>query len=298
MNNTGRMKIGIISAGKVGSVLGAALRSKGHEIIGAYASSEASLDRLELLLPGVPALPVTEIAQRAELVLLAVPDDELPGLVSGLAKLDIWKPSRIVVHTAGRFGTEVLEPAARAGAMCLAIHPAMTFTGTSLDLMRLQGCPFAVTAAGIMQTVGRALVGEMGGEPYLIDNADREMYHAALTHGANYLVTLVTQARRMLESIGMEDPGQYLRPLLTAALEGALSSGDALLTGPIVRGDKNTVAGHLSVIKDPDILRVYRALGTATANRARDRKVLPAPIARELRLLLHSGDDESENNPQ
>lgn len=296
------MKIGVISAGKVGSALASALRGQGHMIIGAYAGSESSIDRLETMLPGVPALSVEEIVQNSELVLLAVPDDELPGLVKGIAKIGLWRPGQIAVHTAGHYGVNVLQPAQEAGALCLAIHPAMTFTGTSLDVARLQGCPFAVTALAPYQAIGHALAAEMGGTSVVIAEEHRKIYHAALTHGANHLVTLVAQAMKMLAAIGVDEPGQYLQPLTAASLEGALSSGDSLLTGPIVRADVRTVAGHLDVAETlsreipqlADLDFTYRAIAMATVNRARERKVLNAHQAQELTEILGKISD-SEN---
>ncbi|MGO1594649.1 MAG: Rossmann-like and DUF2520 domain-containing protein, partial [Ancrocorticia sp.] len=278
----GRLKIGVISAGKVGATLAAALRASGHTITGAYAHSEASTDRLETMLPNVPAMEVEEIAASSEMILLAVPDDELGPLVEGMAKLGLWKRGHLAVHVAGRYGTGILDPAAQAGAIPLAIHPAMTFTGTSLDLKRLIDCPFGITGSGMFLPIGQALVEETGGHAVIIEEEDRGLYHAAICHGANHAVTLVNQAMRMLESIGIEDPGAYLTPLIHASIDGALRSGEKLLTGPVVRGDAGTVAEHLQAIDAlaatdgaTDIPPVYRALATATADRANQRRVLP-----------------------
>lgn len=245
----GRLAIGIVSAGKVGAALGSALRAAGHEIVGAYASSEASIDRLETMLPGVPALGVEEIVRASELVLFAVPDDELAGIVAGLARLGAFRPGQMAIHTAGRYGASVLAPAAEAGALTLAVHPAMTFTGTSLDVARLAGCPFAVTGPGMYLPIGQALVAEIGGVPVVVGEEDRALYHAALAHGANHLVTLVAQSMRLLEAVGIGEPGEYLRPLAEAALDGALRSGEALLTGPVVRGDTGTLREHLAALE-------------------------------------------------
>lgn len=245
----GRLKIGIISAGKVGAALGSALRAVGHDIIGAYASSEASIDRLETMLPSVPARPVEDIVRDGNLVLFAVPDDELAGLVEGLATLGTFRHGQMVMHTSGRYGVGVLAPAAQAGALTLAIHPAMTFTGTSLDVARLAGCPFAVTGPATYLPIGQALVTEIGGTPVVVHEEDRALYHAALAHGANHLVTLVAQSMKMLEAAGIGDPGSYLRPLTEAALDEALRSGEALLTGPVVRGDVGTLREHLSALE-------------------------------------------------
>lgn len=291
-NKTGRMGIGVVSAGKVGAALGSALRAAGHQIVGAYATSEASVDRAETMLPGVPVLDVRTIVERSEVVLLAVPDDELAGIVDGLAAVGAWHPGQLVVHVAGRFGTDVLAPAVAQGVLGIAIHPAMTFTGTTLDVARLQGCPFAVTAPAMLQPIGLALVADMGGEGFVIAEGDRGVYHAALAHGANHVVTVIAQSIRLLKSIGLEN--EYLRPLITAAIEGALSSGEALQTGPVVRGDAGTVAEHVETLdtiaeEEPDLADIpstYRALADATAQRALARRVITEESFKAIRSKL------------
>lgn len=291
-NKTGRMGIGVVSAGRVGAALGSALRAAGHQIVGAYATSEASVDRVETMLPGVPVLDVRTIVERSEVVLLAVPDDELAGIVDGLAAVGAWHPGQLVVHVAGRFGTDVLAPAVAQGVLGIAIHPAMTFTGTTLDVARLQGCPFAVTAPAMLQPIGLALVADMGGEGFVIAEGDRGVYHAALAHGANHVVTVIAQSIRLLKSIGLEN--EYLRPLITAAIEGALSSGEALQTGPVVRGDVGTVAEHVETLdtiaeEEPDLADIpstYRALADATAQRALARRVITEEAFKAIRSKL------------
>lgn len=293
----GRMKIGIVSAGKAGAVLGAALRGAGHTIVGAYARSEASMERLENLLPGVPAAEIKDISVAADMILLAVPDDELGPLVDGMARLGLFRQGHLVVHVAGRYGTSVLAPAVQSGAIALALHPAMTFTGTSLDLKRLIDCPIAVTGNAMFLPIGEALAVEMEGRAVVVAEEDRGLYHAALCHGANHVVTLVTQAMRMLEAAGIEDPGGYLGPLVEASLDGALRSGEALLTGPVVRGDAGTVADHLQAVDAlaatgdyADIPVTYRSLAWATAKRAEQRRVLRPEQVEELEKLLDEGE--------
>ena len=140
-----RLGIGIISAGKVGAVLGAALRSAGHAIVGVRAESDASAERAENLLPGIPVLPTEQIIERSELVLLAVPDDALQPVIEGIAAGGMVSPGQLFVHTSGRHGAGVFKPLTKQGAIGLAVHPAMTFTGLSLDVQRLNGARFAVT---------------------------------------------------------------------------------------------------------------------------------------------------------
>lgn len=282
----GRLGVGIIGAGRVGAVLGAALRAAEHAVVGVSAVSEASLLRAENLLPGVPILDVPDIVERAELVLLAVPDDALAELVKGLAATGAWQAGQLVAHTSGRFGIRVLDPARAMGAIPLALHPAMTFTGMSLDLNRLPDCTFGVTAPSAVLPVAQALVVEMGAEPVVIDEEDRVLYHAALAHASNHLVTIAAQSAQLLRDIGVEQPDRLLGPLMRASLENALASGEGALTGPVARGDIGTVAAHSEALtaygssaQAPDVRLAYRELARATAMRALHRGLLDPPQA-------------------
>jgi len=262
------LTVGLIGTGRVGSVLAAALAAAGHHVVAATGGSPDSVDRAARLLPGVPLRPADEVAARAELVLVAVPDDVLAQLVAGLAGLGAWRPGQLVVHTSGAHGAGVLGPAARAGARTVAMHPAMTFTGAAGDLDRLVGTTFGVTT-GHPAAAG-ALVADLGGEFVEVAEADRPLYHAGLVVGANHLVTLVNEAADLLARAGVAEPTQVLSPLLHAALDNALRSGDAALTGPVSRGDAGTVAGHLRVLGEraPDAVPGYAAMARLTAGRA------------------------------
>jgi len=267
----GRLGVGVVGTGRVGAVLGSALRAAGHTVVAVSAVSRASRERAAALLPGVPVLTVPEVVERCELVLLTVPDDALPELVSGLAATGGWPPGQLVVHTSGRFGWRVLEPVVARGGIPLALHPAMTFTGTSVDLSRLTDCCFAVSAPAAVLPIAQALVVEMGAEPIVVAEESRPLYHAALAHAANHLVTLVAQSLDLLAAAGVEQSGRLLEPLLAAAVDNTLRSGDAALTGPVARGDAGTVAAHLEVIRASGVEgveEVYRAMARATADRA------------------------------
>lgn len=265
-----RLDVGVVGTGRVGAVLGAALAKSGHRVVAAYGVSITSRQRADALLPGVDLVTVPEVFDRAGLVLLAVPDDSLPGLVEGLVNTGAVRPGQLIAHTSGRFGVSALDPATRVGALPLALHPAMTFTGTSVDLERLTGACFGVTAPEQLWPVAEALVLEMGAEPVRIAENARALYHAALAHGANHLVTLVADAMDLLRSAGVEQPDRMLAPLLSAALDNTLRSGDAALTGPVARGDAQTVSSHVDEIGRalPEGVVAYVQLARRTAARA------------------------------
>ena len=294
----GRLAVGVVGCGRVGAALGAALEHAGHRVVGASGESTASRRRRDALLPHVPSTSVEQTVADADLVLLTVPDDALAPVVRRLTTSGALAPGRIVVHTCGARGLDVLDPLAEAGALPLALHPVMTFTGTTVDLERLRGCVVGVTAPDGLVEVGQALVVEMGAEPEVVEPGSRAAYHAALAHAANHLVTLVADAADVLRATGVQDPGRLLGPLLSAALDGALRSGDAALTGPVSRGDAGTVARHLDALEaaDPDAAAAYRALALRTTQRAAAARRLPADAAQVLTELL-AGDDLTGDDP-
>ena len=282
------LRVGVIGAGRVGAVLAARLRAAGHPVTSVAGESDASRDRAAALLPGVPLEKPSAVARGCDLLLLTVPDDMLPNVVRVLADSGAIREGQYVVHTSGRHGLAVLAPATAVGARVIALHPAMTFTGTALDLDRLDGCVFGLTCGAAERPVAEQLVAELGGTPTWVPEEMRTLYHAGLAHGANHLVTLVSEAMDLLAAAGSTDPAAILRPLLQAALDNALASGDAALTGPIVRGDVQTVAAHLDdlVANAPDTLPTYVALARATLDRAvTDGRVLPIRARRILQLL-------------
>ncbi|MGO9081340.1 MAG: Rossmann-like and DUF2520 domain-containing protein [Streptosporangiaceae bacterium] len=286
-----QLRIGVVGAGRAGTALAAALARAGHQVVAASAISAASVQRVRQRLPGTAIERPEQVIAAASLVLLTVPDDVLPGLVAGLSATGVQLAGKLLAHVSGRHGIAVLDPAVRRGALPLAIHPVMTFTGRPDDVDRLAGVSFGVTAPAALLPVAQALVVEMGGEPVVIEEDRRDLYHAALAGAANHLVTLVTQAADLLRDAGVADPARMLGPLLSAALDNALRLGDAALTGPVARGDAETVASHVAALQAaaPGALPAYLALARLTADRALAAGTLTAQDAQRLLDVLAGG---------
>jgi predicted short-subunit dehydrogenase-like oxidoreductase (DUF2520 family) len=265
------LTVGIVGAGRVGATLGAALAAAGHRVVAASGASDATVERIDRLLPGAAHLPPTRVARAAtDLLLIAVPDDAIATVTRGLADDGALRPGQIVAHTSGAHGLATLDAAVARGARPLALHPAMTFTGRPEDLARLRGISYGVTARADVRPFAARLVEQLGGAVEWIRDDDRALYHASLAHGANHLITLVNDALDRLRDAGVRHPERVLAPLLRASLENALAFGDAALTGPVSRGDAGTVARHLAELTAvaPDSVAVYRALARRTADRA------------------------------
>ncbi len=276
-----RLTAAVISAGAVGTAVGEALARAGHAVTAVVARSEASRARAALRLPQARITDVESAARDAELIILAVPDPELPGVVERIAPH--VGPGRIVAHVAGSRGRAVLDPIALTGALTIAAHPAMTFAGVPEDTDRLAGCPWGVTVGDeLSRTVAELLISEIGGRAIPIPESRRPLYHASMAHGSNHLGAVVADAVELLArtisdggdpaaghspAAAREQAAALLGPLLGASLENALKWGPRGLTGPAARDDAGTVANHLEVIGDelPRVTPAYRAMARRIA---------------------------------
>lgn len=235
MSRDGRLGVGVIGAGRVGPVVGAALAGAGHALVGITSGSDD--ERVSAILPDVPFLAPDEILRRSELVVLAVPHGELAALVAGLAEVGAWQPGQLVLHTDPGHGLAVLEPARLAGAIPLAVHPAIVFSGTSMDLRQLRDSFAGVSAPAAALPIAQALAVEMGCEPVVIAEADRGAYAEAVATASEFSRAIIGQATALLEQVGVENPGGFLSALVSSSVERALREASDPLEVPDLESD-------------------------------------------------------------
>lgn len=221
MQREGRLGVGIVGAGRVGPVIGAALAGAGHQITGITSGSDD--ERAAAVLPGVPVLEAPEVLRRSELVILAVPRERLEATVEGFAEAGQFQMGQLVLHTDAAHGIEALRHAAEQGAIPLAVHPAMTFTGTSMDLRQLAATYAAVSAPGAVLPIAQALAVELGCEPVVISEDDRPAYAEAIETAAQFSRQIVQQSTGILREIGVENPGGFLSALVRSTVDHALA---------------------------------------------------------------------------
>jgi predicted short-subunit dehydrogenase-like oxidoreductase (DUF2520 family) len=231
----GRLSVGVLGTEAAGIAMAHALATAGHMVV---AVSQAPLDNddaLEVLLPQAKKLPDEKIIEAAELVLLAVPSAKIATTVAALS--ESWRAGQLVVHLAAQFDHEILGDAIAKGAIPLAIHPAMRFTGTSLDMNRMKESFFAVSAPAVALPIAQALVIEMGAEPIVIDSSARASYAEAIEVASNFSAMIVNQAIGLLEQAGVENPALVIAPVIESAVDQALSKGHRQIKPEDLIGD-------------------------------------------------------------
>ena len=270
MNTLPFSQIGIVGTGKVARALALGLQNhssappmvwgrapvKCREAVGHLAHAQA-------------VSSLSDIVDTCDVVAIAVADDAIPKVVRAISEAGALSQAPLVFHVSGGSGTAVLEPLRQMGAKTAAIHPAMTFTGDpKLELERMAGSHFAVTGSSPESSqLAQSIVEALGGISVEIPEAYRALYHAALCHAANHLVTLFAGACHALCAAGVDDPAGLLAPLARAALENSIANGFGALSGPVLRGDTETIRRHLAALEGdcPELLPPYRAMALATA---------------------------------
>ena len=264
------MDVGVVGAGRVGTALAVLLRRRGHRVVAASGGT-ASRERAARFLPDVPFGPPA-VAASAQVALLSVPDDALAPVCADLAGEGAFGQGRAAVHLSGSAPLDVLEPAARAGAEVLSVHPLQTVPGVEEALERLPGSAMAVTARTEEGFVlGATLATDVGGRPFRLEDRWKPLYHAAAVFVSNYLTAVVAVGEGLFRHAGVEEPAAAFGPLARASLENALRMGPAeALTGPAVRGDAGTVRRNLEALSRhvPEAVAAYVALAGVAVREA------------------------------
>jgi predicted short-subunit dehydrogenase-like oxidoreductase (DUF2520 family) len=212
-------------------------------------------------------------------VILAVPDDALTSVAEALASSGDWE-GRVVLHTSGFHGREILSPLAAQGAHTGTLHPLQAVPGVEEGIRRIPGSAFAVDGDPEALRAAHQLAKAAGGNPIEIPEESRPLYHASAVLASNALVALLDAALETLIAAGVS--GEEARRALLPLVRGTLDNLEGLpsvsaLTGPVARGDVGTVKGHLEALKrlprpgsrmEPGVRDIYallsrRALGIA-----------------------------------
>jgi predicted short-subunit dehydrogenase-like oxidoreductase (DUF2520 family) len=284
----GRPRLGFVGAGRVGSVLGAAFADAGWEVTAVASRDPERRARFQRLVPGVRAFDEPQaVTDDAELIFLTVPDDAVAEVAGRL----LLYSGQALVHTSGALSASVLEPAMAAGTSIGSFHPLVAFADVDQARTDLRGATVAVEGDESLLPLLAELAEAVGGRPVLLPPGGKPAYHAAAMLAAGGLVGLLDAIVEVGRAAGLDERAAlavYL-PLARQALANAERLGvDEALTGPFVRGDAGTIAGHLAVLREsaPAALPLYRAVARRELAIAERRQELDPARADKIRRLV------------
>ncbi|MFN4846106.1 MAG: DUF2520 domain-containing protein [Rhodoluna sp.] len=223
MNENPRLTCSVIGAGPVGLALAKALADAGHKVLAIATSDADRQDLVTQLMPGLFIGDVDSVASGADLVLFAIPGNQISSLVADLVENGSLKAGQILISTSPDFGYEVFEPAYSLGVIPLALHPAIRFTGfSSIDRARLQESYVGVDGPEQVLPIAQMLAMEIGGEPIHIPSEARKNYAEAISVAGTFTNLIVGQSIKLLEDAGVSKPRNLLSGILRSSLEESL----------------------------------------------------------------------------
>ena len=286
------LKLGFIGAGTVGTALSVRLSSKGYPVIAVSSRSQTSARKLAQAVSGCHAFNNNQdVVNAAELIFITTPDDTIASVASEIQ----WHRGQSVVHCSGALSTDILEPAKKLGAQVGSFHPLQTFASVKQAIENMPGSTFAVEAEEPLLNTLKNMATVLDSHWIELKATDKVVYHAAAVIACNYLVTLVKLATDLWQSfnIPQSQAAQALLPLLRGTIHNIDTVGiPQCLTGPIARGDIETIKKHLDALQKvaPALLSTYQELGLQTIPIALAKGRINQQQAEELQTILKKLD--------
>jgi predicted short-subunit dehydrogenase-like oxidoreductase (DUF2520 family) len=294
-----RPRLSIIGCGRVGQTIGRALGQAGWRIMAVTCGEQEHADLAGAFVGASGTVDNAAAACLGDVILITTPDDVIASATSDLAAAGALRSDHVVLHTSGGCGLDVLGAARKAGAAVGSVHPIHSFARPEATLERLRGTIWGVTAEPLALETALTVVRDAAGVPVEVREEDRPIYHAAAVVASNALIGVLGFATTLLESVGFADglAERALMPLAEGTVANAAEIGILeALTGPIVRGDVNTVERHLVALgaADPVWAREYRAISRLTLEVARKRATLAGESLRRMERLLADTDEDGD----
>lgn len=284
--------IALIGPGKVGCAVARRLYEQGYPLLAVVSRDrQRAVDACRFIgCPDAVGTVDRQAAVAAEVLLLAVPDDQIAATAAALQTMLPHQARTTLIHFSGLYPAAAMRVPGMQTRL-LSLHPLYPFASRTLAVAKLSGCPCALEGDAEVQSFGAELVEAIGGKPFHLASETKPLYHAAACIASNYLVTLLDCATQLLMPCGIErqDAIHLLFPLLQATLDNCAHLGpERGLTGPLVRGDSGTISTHLDNLRKsaPQFLALYCLLGEKTLELAERSERLPTERAAVLQRLF------------
>ena len=288
--------VAIIGAGRVGGAIGHLLAKAGFTVTSVVCRTAASAEKARAFIgSGSASIDPVQAAGTADIVFITTPDGAIKEVCDRISQGKGCKPGTVVVHTSGAHTLNLLDSAKNAGAKRAVIHPLQSLPGMEQGAKNLPGSFFRIEADPEALETARELVQALGGielamPKWRSDKESAALYHAGAVAVSNYFVALIDYGLRFYQDLGA-DKQQALQAVLPL-IKGTLANMEAMgttqaLTGPIARGDGETIKGHIEAMKArlPELLPLYRELAKQTIGIARERGLDEAKVRELLKLV-------------
>jgi predicted short-subunit dehydrogenase-like oxidoreductase (DUF2520 family) len=297
-----RPSVAIIGAGALGTVLARRLAERGYDVAAVFSRTEATARRLaEQVGAPMAGTDLADLPPEIRLVFCCVPDDAIAAVARRLATAQSAWSGRIVAHTSGALTASILAPLKEQGAAVLSFHPLQTFQVESAPGV-LQDIYIGVEGDTEAVDQGRRLARDLGARPVTLTAEAKMRYHLAAAVASNYTVTLMALVNEVLASVGLSRQKSLalVRPLVEGTWQNLQRHlPEDALTGPIARGDRATVQGHLDALTGhlSHLIPAYVVLGAETVRVAVRGGMLDADAAQDVLDVLQAALDTSEKSP-
>jgi predicted short-subunit dehydrogenase-like oxidoreductase (DUF2520 family) len=288
--------VGIVGCGRMGTALAKTLSGKGYAIVGVSSLHRTSAERLADIC-GISDATDTpwEITRKAGVVFLTTPDGVIESVCQSISQQDGFSPSTVVLHCSGAHPSTILSSASKSGASIGSMHPLQSFASVDISQNPFRGIRVAIEGESEAVSLSAQMARDLEAIPLQIITEGKPLYHAAAVVASNFLVTLMGVAFRLIQQAGVppEEAFSVLKPLI----EGTLANIDRVgvhqaLTGPVVRGDVQTVETHIQAIGEamPELLPFYNCLVHYTAMQAAEgNRISPDMLETFLKLTTQIG---------
>jgi len=292
------MKIGFIGAGKVGTSLGNFFSQKGLSVSGYYSRTRSSSERSARLTGSVLFEDLDSVIKSSEVVFITTGDDAIPEVVNLLGQSPDLNENHTFVHTSGALSSDVFKLLEKSGCGVASLHPIMTFSEVTTPIKDLEMTKFTLEGNNSGKVEIQKILRTTNNEFFIIDKESKILYHAAACVLSNYMVTLIDSGFQMLKKAGIDQEkiSPAFLPLITATLNNVKKRGTVdALTGPMVRGDENTISKHLDAIKSimPEYLDLYETMGIATLNMIKDKRMDSEKYLKIMNLVTKGENNEN-----
>ena len=283
----------IVGAGRLGTVLGAALVRQGWTAAAIVDKDPgAARESRRIIGRGTAVAGLGGTARLGDVVIIAVPDNAVGRVAAGLARSGVSWAGRFVFHTSGLLPARVLEPLRKRGARIASVHPVQSFPRKDAPASIFRGITWGVEGDPAAVAAAEEMVRSLRGNVLLLSEKDKPLYHAACSLASNAMIALEWTASGMLGAAGIGEKAAagMLFPLVQGTLQNVNNLGlEKALTGPILRGDVVTVRKHLEALRDdPHARGVYLVMGKQILRLA-EKSGLPAGRVTALKRLLEGG---------